>query len=1000
MTNYTDFIGDSTKDLNTRTSSVESANTTQNSQIAAINANISTLTENVSELLATPSRTVIGKNDIGVDYQSSTIQVSKVAVAELPKKNGQCENTYHTMMVKLSSGVLVGWGDNTPGLLANGHTDGDNLPQQVLFDPFEPPAMASPTNAVISDWTITGGSSYVVFSDGTAYSAGFTTVGQSGHGIANTTPITYFRKLQYFIKYDTGTAARSGATVTGTGTSFVTAGVSAGDLIGWGTDPHSITTWYTIASVVNATTLTISNPPGGTQVAAAYVIIPATNPTLERVWAVGDKQSVGQGGAVFFSDSNNRLWACGENVVGNLGIGNNVDQPTPVLVTQTNGSPWGDGEIEELYFTSQNGQYSTYVLCTNGHLWTCGLNSTYQLGDGTNVNKNRLTHVTPGTVATAITITGTVAVAGTAVTGTGTAFQAANVTGGNTMQIGFGSRNPASISTWYNISTVNSDSSLTLASGAGTIGAGSAFVIRAVSGAQSGARVIEQMSVTGGYNSGTGVRGTSVILLDSIGDVWTVGYNVSGQCGVGSTTTVQSWVRVLQNCQSVGNGNGNKAVSWAIEKVTGELIAWGDNGTGALFTGTLVDKTTPSKVSDLSNNKFKPLFVLPAVGDANTLEQAMLLVYTDDGVLHAAGNLHSLYGVLDPAFTNYCYRIPLPSSFLSEAESIADMVWRGNSTTNSRLHILSSVGNLYSSGDQANGAVSGGYATTSVPTAYQWLKIDFPIGIQTPQSVGTGNSQPDPVTPLHGGTGVNILPEGGLIIGHDLDPVSVLLPGSPGQQAVSNGLSWVAGGGPTRRVMDLFPRIQGSAAINLAVNGFDSAGLAQSGVSAFNASSVVSGFLVINPVTATTAKIYDYSSYTNPVLLKPIWDFIFAYGPSNPNTGLYWAALAAGDISALTAPTSTIGVYCNGPSTATYTAYVHDGTDAEEYDTGIDTGESVAHRFRFDMSDGESAKFYIDGDLVHTFENIPNAYLGYHFSAKQNSGNVSMLIGMTRLETY
>ena len=70
---------------------------------------------------------------------------------------------------------------------------------------------------------------------------------------------------------------------------------------------------------------------------------------------------------------------------------------------------------------------------------------------------------------------GTVAVNGTAVTGTSTSWQTDRACVGN--RIGFGSTDPTQISTWYEISAIGSDGGLTLTGSAGVIGAGSAYVI-------------------------------------------------------------------------------------------------------------------------------------------------------------------------------------------------------------------------------------------------------------------------------------------------------------------------------------------------------------------------------------------------------------------------------------------------------------------------------------------------------------------------------------------
>lgn len=72
--------------------------------------------------------------------------------------------------------------------------------------------------------------------------------------------------------------------------------------------------------------------------------------------------------------------------------------------------------------------------------------------------------------------TGTVAVSGTAVTGTGTLFNTNRVAIG--ARIGFGSTNPAQITTWYRITAKASDTGATLNVSAGTIAAGTAYVIQ------------------------------------------------------------------------------------------------------------------------------------------------------------------------------------------------------------------------------------------------------------------------------------------------------------------------------------------------------------------------------------------------------------------------------------------------------------------------------------------------------------------------------------------
>lgn len=70
---------------------------------------------------------------------------------------------------------------------------------------------------------------------------------------------------------------------------------------------------------------------------------------------------------------------------------------------------------------------------------------------------------------------GTVTVSGTAVTGTGTTWLTDRVAVGS--RIGFGSTDPAAITTWYEISAVGTNGSITLTGSAGTIASATAYVI-------------------------------------------------------------------------------------------------------------------------------------------------------------------------------------------------------------------------------------------------------------------------------------------------------------------------------------------------------------------------------------------------------------------------------------------------------------------------------------------------------------------------------------------
>ncbi len=72
--------------------------------------------------------------------------------------------------------------------------------------------------------------------------------------------------------------------------------------------------------------------------------------------------------------------------------------------------------------------------------------------------------------------TGTVSASGTAVTGSGTAWNTDRLSVGS--RIGFGSTDPNAITTWYAMTAIGSDTGITLGASAGTVAAGTPYVIQ------------------------------------------------------------------------------------------------------------------------------------------------------------------------------------------------------------------------------------------------------------------------------------------------------------------------------------------------------------------------------------------------------------------------------------------------------------------------------------------------------------------------------------------
>lgn len=223
--------------------------------------------------------------------------------------------------------------------------------------------------------------------------------------------------------YSTGTVAVSGTTVTGSGTAWEsTGGVPIGAKIGFGsTDPFQITTWYDIADVQTDTTLILGTSPGTISAGTSFVI----NRQLQIDW-------------VFLAD---------------------------------NATAAATRRIQLYTFNRETSVYS----------WRGFVTLTFPTATNHTIKGIRMTYkkYTDGTVT----------VSGANVTGSGTAWQTSKMTKAQSTvagsRIGFGSKDPTQIKTWYYINALTSDTALTICTNAAgtltaaniTVAAGSDYVI-------------------------------------------------------------------------------------------------------------------------------------------------------------------------------------------------------------------------------------------------------------------------------------------------------------------------------------------------------------------------------------------------------------------------------------------------------------------------------------------------------------------------------------------
>lgn len=268
-----------------------------------------------------------------------------------------------------------------------------------------------------------------------------------------------FRALRYL--HTTGTVEVSGTAVTGSGTLFQEEGIAVGARIGFGsTDPTQISSWYVISAIGSETGITLATSAGTVNAGSAYVIeelrfgitssnATPTNSGLHLVKGVNYSDFVTTGTTISAATSTDNVkavyWLSDAGTTGNV---------------VTNQNPCGLSIMSEV----NKGLHYACVLdgaASVARVYRYNLRATGSLSSG------------KMTLSIAYTTAGTVQVAGTAVTGSSTAF-ASSMVG---MKIGFGTKSPAAVTTWYTISAVSSTTSITLSSSAGTISAGTSYII-------------------------------------------------------------------------------------------------------------------------------------------------------------------------------------------------------------------------------------------------------------------------------------------------------------------------------------------------------------------------------------------------------------------------------------------------------------------------------------------------------------------------------------------
>ena len=250
----------------------------------------------------------------------------------------------------------------------------------------------------------------------------------------------------------------------------------------------------------------------------------------------------------FAIKNDNTLWACGTNNEGELGNGSFGLGTVSRTFSQI-------GTLNNWKTISTNSDY-TLALKTNGTIWSCGINTEGQLGDGTTISRRSF-------------------------------VQIGNAT--NWKEIG------SIIKTGYGIKTDGSLWSWGLNGGGGYLGIDDLSVIQRASPGIVGTDS-DWKNIFGGPTT------VHVLLLKTngklfvVGGSWSSGQGANG-LGFGVSCNLPTQIGSDSNWSTATCGYNN---SFAI-KTNGTLWAWGQNDLGQLGDGTTIDRGFPIQIGTATN---------------------------------------------------------------------------------------------------------------------------------------------------------------------------------------------------------------------------------------------------------------------------------------------------------------------------------------------------------------------------------------------------------------
>lgn len=443
-----------------------------------------------------------------------------------------------------TDGTLWAWGSGTSGTLGDGTTVTKSYPVQI---------------GAYNGWAqVAGGiNSFGVLTNGDLYAWGLNTTGALGDGttVNKSSPVMMGSNVRYVAR----SAGNFNACITNDN-SLYTWGVNNLGQLGDGTSVNKSTPTL-IGALTNWSKVVCG---------MSHMVAIKTDGTA-WAWGSGANYRTGQGtstnrsspvqigtltnwtdvgatyGGSFLMNSSGVMYYIGINAEGQAGMGGvaaGTYGPSAIPATQLM-------YVDYVSLPPTSGSFSSGIR-SNGTLWSWGVNTNYQLGDGTGVDQSFPVQV--GTLTTWSKLSGY------------EAGMSAIKTDGSLWGWGFNDY--------------------------GQIGNGN------VSQATSPDRV---GTLTNWGSIYTTKRNTFSIKTD--GTLWGWGANATGQIGNGTTTSYSSPVQVgtLTDWARLNRGSPNYFGTTFAIKNSGALWAWGGNALGIFGNGTTVSTSSPIQIGTLTN---------------------------------------------------------------------------------------------------------------------------------------------------------------------------------------------------------------------------------------------------------------------------------------------------------------------------------------------------------------------------------------------------------------